>query len=204
MNEQYKDDMKQLHAPNDLKEDTIHKKQIAGIAITVIVIAVAMAIAISKVHPTKAHVYNMIVNEQINGDLVGTDKPDMSKEEYSNYLGMNVMELIKGETPSNYTIQVTNSKKGKIAEKDKGIFYYNVNGDMLRIELSKTEELAPKGLLQGTASKLDGKDVYLGKYEGRQQICATGKINQVSYLIVGEMMEAEQFEKIVTRFLEGK
>lgn len=225
--DEYRKHVSDIHAPESLINTTLerihteqqveienshgkkHKKStIAKFAVPALAAAAAVMIVVTQLPDQNTLIYNTVPDMAFRtGDIsidFGTfvESKEISAEEYSNYLGVDVEGLFDGMELTKTDIEVSYDTKGSVITDDEGTLHYRSAESKIVLECSKTKDMVPEVLKQEEVSSIEGNDVWLAVNEQESVLTAAGKINGISYYIHAESMDKKQFEKIIKNFLK--
>lgn len=211
MKTEYKQVMNQIHAPESLMKSTIHKIEQEQTKHkrskkNILIFSMATAAAVFLLFFIVNRSSPKLIYNDITLDLIRGEHPIMKEEticlkEYETYVGGDLSHLLEEKQPIKESIIVTYT--GKDITSDQATFYYDLNGEKIIIQLSKTKEIADKELLQGKASHLDGMDVILGKEKTTGRLLAAGEKKKVQFYISATGLKEERFEEYLKTFLKN-
>lgn len=220
--DEYRKYVDEIHAPESLINTTLErvhleqqtgegagvdKKHKAGNIIkfaTPVVAAAAVAVLVVTQLPQKNMlIYNSVPDTAFRtGNILidfgtFTDGKTITAEEYSEYLGINLDELINGMELVNTDIEISYDIKGKNIVSDEGTLYYESEEGSIIVELSKTKDIVPKVLRSTEESMVDGYSLWVAESDQNDTLIAAGKKDNISYYIRAERVPKKQFEKVL-------
>lgn len=220
--DEYRKHVSDIHAPESLINTTLerihteqqaemkvqrHKKHgksnIIKLAVPALAAAAAVMIFVTKLPDGNTLIYNTVPDLAFRtGDIsvdfgIFAENKEMSAEEYSDYLGVELDALFEGMELTKADIEVRYDAKGRLITDDEGILHYRSSEGSVILECSMTKDMIPEVLKQGEVSCIDGNDVYLAVNEQESVLTAAGKTNDFSYYIRAEGMDKRQFEKMI-------
>lgn len=224
--DEYRKHVSDIHAPESLINTTlerIHAKQqveienshgkkhkksnIVKLAVPALAAAAAVMIVVTQMPDQNTLIYNTVPDMAFRtGDIsidFGTlaESKEISAEEYSDYLGVDVEGLFDGMELTKADIEVSYDTKGSVITDDEGTLHYRSAESKLVLECSKTKDMVPEVLMQEEVSSIERNDVWLAVNEQESVLTAAGKTNGISFYIHTEGMDRKHFEKMIKNFL---
>lgn len=164
--------------------------------------AVVIVIGLSgRSNPQMNLVYNT-VPESIVRIATGEQTEDtMDIAEYSNYLGLDIQNLMDNATLIKSEIRVI--YEGETVKEEEGTAYYNVNGEQMMIRFSKTVNTIPENLEAGEISEVNGQTILAGVSENGKERMAAFERNGITCFLISYSMEQQEFEEFLSGFLKN-
>lgn len=211
MKTEYKKGINQIHAPEYLIQHTIHTieqetvrqkriKKNEWILLMATVAGVVLLLFIGTRSSSKL-IYNEVMLPIVRVEQATNKEETIHLKEYETYLGEDLSHLLGENKAIKERIIVTYT--GKDITSDQATFYYDVDGQIIIIQLSKTKEIASNELLQGKMSQVDGFPVILGKEKTTKRLLATGEKNEIYFYMSATGLKKEQFECNLKLFLKN-
>lgn len=225
--DEYRKHVSEIHAPESLINTTlerIHEEQqttittgyskkrkksnIVKFAVPVMAAAAAALIVVTQLPSENTLTYNTVPDMAFRtGDIsidFGTfeEKKEISAEEYSDYLGVEVEALFEGMELTKADIEVRYDTKGRMIIEDESTLHYQSAEGKIVLECSRTKDMIPDVLKQEEVSSIAGNELWLAINEQESILTAAGEVNEVSYCIRAEGMDKKQFEKIMKNFFK--
>jgi hypothetical protein len=125
----------------------------------------------------------------------------ITPEEYSAYLGLNIAEL----TPSAELIKanIAVKKNNGVISSDECIAYYNVDGQMIMIHFSKSVNVTPSDLAEGTPSYIEGQTILAGTNGQSEGFSAAFQHDALSICLFTRQMTQQSFEAFLLELLQA-
>lgn len=211
---EYKKKLDEIHAPEALIQNTLNKihaeepakkpvkKRFPWAAISTVAAAAAVVIAIGLTTGGSSDV-NLIYNT-VPETLVRTvgEQPEysMNVDEYSTYLGVDLEHLVKDADLVKAEIYA--KQEGGTVTEDEATIIYNINGEQMTVQISKTLNVAPQTLTSGQYSDVNGYKVLAALSENGKERMAAFEWNGISCFVMSYSMEAQEFEDFLEDFLD--
>lgn len=124
----------------------------------------------------------------------------MSVEAYGEYLGLDIQNPTENATLVKAEIWV--AQEGDTITEDESTIIYNVDGEQMMIQYSKTKDIVPENLLTGKLSEVNGQPVKLAVSANGKEYMAVFEVGEVTCFMISYSMEKQEFETFLQEFLK--
>ena len=187
---------------SEQKKEGRKRSRVGVAALATIAAAIVLVIGLSRGNQPQLNLKYNTMPETIVRAVIGEHtESNMSLEEYSAYLGMDIENLIENATLIKTKIYVVYEENAIV--EDEGTAFYNVDGEQMMIRFSKTGNTMPETLREGEASQVDGRMVWAGVSENGKERMAAFEDKGISYFLMSYSMEQQEFEEFLTEFLKS-
>ncbi len=213
MNE-YKKKVDDIHAPEALIHATLNRiheeekniirprKWAAGFTAVAAAAAVVLMIGLNNGNSSGVNlVYNTVPETLVRSMDGEQTESSMSVEDYSDYLGLDIQKPTENATLVKAEIRVV--RDGDTVTEDEATVIYNVDGEQMMIQYSKTMDIVPENLLTGEMSDVNGQPVKVAVSENGKEHMAVFESGDVTFFVISYSMEKQEFEKFLLNFLDS-
>lgn len=217
MNE-YKKKIDEIHAPESLITATlnrIHEEEkvqettkiikkphrwIGISSMATVAAAIVLAIGLSGSNSRVNLIYNTVPETIVRTMSTEQTQDSMDVEEYSDYLGLDIQNLMENAALIKSEIHVVYEGEG--IKEDEGCAYYNVGGEQVMIRFSKTMVVVPENLVGGEMSEVNGQAILAGVSRNGKEHMAAFEGNGINCFLSSSTMEQQEFEAFLLNFLK--
>lgn len=174
----------------------------AGFTAVAAAAAMVLAIGLSRGGSQEINLVYNTVPETLVRTMEGEQaENDMDVVSYSDYLGIDIQTPTENVTLVKAEIRV--EQDGDVVTEDEGTVIYNVEGNQMVVQYSKTLNVMPENLMEGAASDVDGQQVYAAVSQNGKERMAAFERGGITCFLVTYSMEEQEFEEFLVDFLTG-
>lgn len=178
------------------------RKWAAGFTAVAAAAAVVLLIGLSNRSGSQMNlVYNTVPETLVRSMDSKQSENSMSVEAYEEYLGLNIVQPTENATLVKAEIRV--AQDGDTVTEDEGTVIYNVDGEQMMIQYSKTMDIVPENLLTGEMSEVNGQPVKLAVSANGKEYMAVCETGEVTCFMMSYSMEKQEFEAFLLEFLDS-
>lgn len=195
---------------NDIKETTTEsaknvirpRRWAAGFTAVAAAAAVLLVVGLSRGGSQEINLIYNTVPETLVRTMEGEQaENNMDVETYSDYLGVDIQKPTENATLVKAEIRV--EQDGDVVTEDEGTIIYNVEGNQMVVQYSKTLNVMPENLAEGEASDIDGQQIYAAVSQNGKERMVAFKRDGISCFLMTYSMEEQEFEEFLEEFLAG-
>lgn len=212
--ERYKKKLDKIHAPQNLIDRTLVKihaqskmhrpskpaKFIRVLIPVVVTVSIVLAFGITKISHQKNDIFYNITSNALIKTIDNQQNENINIDEYSEYLGISINNLIKEATLVSAKILV--QKTNEVIAWDEATLVYNLNEKPITIKLSKNNNIAvdiPKDIHYST---INNYAVLAFMSKSGNELTAITDYKNVSVIITSFSMTKNEFENFLIDFLD--
>ena len=145
-------------------------------------------------------IYNTVPETLVRSVDDEQSENSMRVEAYEKYLGMDIQKPTENATLVKAEIWV--ARDGDTITEDESTIIYNVDGEQMMIQYSKTKDIVPENLLTGELSEVNGQPVKLAVSANGKEYMAVFEVGEVTCFMISYSMEKQEFETFLQEFLK--
>lgn len=146
-------------------------------------------------------IYNTVPETLVRSVDDEQSENSMSVDAYGEYLGLNIAMPTENTTLVKAEICVV--QDGDSVTEDESTIIYNVDGEQMMIQYSKTKDIVPENLLTGELSEVNGQPVKVAVSANGKEYMAVFEVGEVTCFMMSYSMERQEFEAFLQDCLVG-
>jgi len=176
------------------------RKWAAGFTAVAAAAAMVFVIGLSNRNSAQINlIYNTVPETLVRSVDNEQSENSMSAEAYGEYLGLDIQKPTENATLVKAEIWVL--QEGDIITEDESTIIYNVDGEQMMIQYSKTKDIVPENLLTGEMSEVNGQPVKLAVSANGKEYMAVFEVGEVTCFMMSYSMEKQEFEAFLSEFV---